>query len=168
MNLEEVINKYTNYLFTTIKNMSKGKLSNEDVEEIISDTFLIFWKNKDKFDESKKLNLYLAGIAKNLVKNKFRKLHINSNIMDYENSIIDNNDICYDYEKLEKYRIIEQVLNDIPKIDKIVFVLYYYHSKSIKEISNKVELSELSIKSRLFRIRKKIKKELEKGGYSYE
>ena len=95
--------------------MSKGNLSNEDVEEIISDTFLIFWKNKDKFDESKKLNLYLAGIAKNLVKNKFRKLHINSNIMDYENSIIDNNDIGYDYEKLEKYRIIEQVLNNIPK-----------------------------------------------------
>ena len=168
MNLEEVINKYTNYLFTTIINMSKGNLSNEDVEEIISDTFLIFWKNKDKFDESKKLNLYLAGIAKNLVKNKFRKLHINSNIMDYENSIIDNNDIGYDYEKLEKYRIIEQVLNNIPKIDKIVFVLYYYHSKSIKEISNKVKLSELSIKSRLFRIRKEIKKELEKGGYSYE
>jgi len=85
MNLEEIINKYTNYLHTIITNMSKGILSNEDIEEIISDVFVVFWQNKDKFDKNKKLNLYLAGITKNVVKNKFRKLHIDNNIDDYEN-----------------------------------------------------------------------------------
>ena len=127
--------------------------------------FLIFWQNREKFDKTKKLNTYLAGIARNLIRKKYRNLHTNSNIEEFENYII--YDIC-DFEKLEKHKIIENTLNIMPKVDKEIFVLYYYYSKSIKDISKKVKLSELSIKSRLYRIRKNLKKELEKGGYSYE
>lgn len=168
MELEKIINKYTNYLYTTVTNMSYGNLSSEDIEEIISDVFFIFWKNKEKFDTSKKLNLYLAGIAKNLIKSKYRKIHINSNIEDYESLLIDNYDISYNYEQMEKTRIIEDSLNCMQKEDKDMFVLYYYFSKSIKEIANELNCSEFKIKSKLFRIRKKIKTNLERGGYRYE
>lgn len=168
MKLEEIINQYTNYLYTTITNMSYGNLSTEDIEEIISDTFFIFWKNKEKFDTNKKLNLYLAGIAKNLIKSKYRKIHINNNIEDYENILIDTYDISYNYEQIEKNRIIEESLNNMSKEDKDMFVLYYYFSKSIKEISKGLNCSEFKIKSRLFRIRKKLKSNLERGGYRYE
>ncbi|MDO5555142.1 MAG: sigma-70 family RNA polymerase sigma factor [Clostridia bacterium] len=165
--LEEVINKYSNYVHTVATNMSQGSLTNEDIEEIISDVFLVFWQNKDKFDESKKINLYLAGIAKNLVRTRFRKIHTNSNIEDFEGYIIDNSDISYDYEQLEKYKIIEQTLNNMPKENKDIFILYYYYSKSIKEISQDLSFSEYKIKSKLFRIRKKLKTNLERGGYRY-
>ena len=168
MELEEIINKYTNYLYITVTNMSHGNLAEEDIEEIISDVFFIFWKNRNKFDTSKKINLYLAGIAKNLIKAKFRKIHINSNIEDYENFIIDKNDISYNYEQLEKHNIIEKSLNDMPIEDRNIFVLYYYESKSIKEISKILSFSEFKIKSKLFRIRKKLKTILERGGYRYE
>ncbi len=168
MELEKIVNKYTNYLYTTVTNMSYGNLSSEDIEEIISDVFFIFWKNKKKFDTSKKLNLYLAGIAKNFIKSKYRKIHINSNIEDYESILIDNYDISYNYEQIEKTRIIEDSLNCMQKEDKDMFVLYYYFSKSIKEIANELNCSEFKIKSKLFRIRKKIKTNLERGGYRYE
>lgn len=168
MELEKIVNKYTNYLYTTVTNMSYGNLSSEDIEEIISDVFFIFWKNKEKFDTSKKLNLYLAGIAKNLIKSKYRKIHINRNIEDYESLLVDNYDISYNYEQMEKTRIIEESLNCMQKEDKDMFVLYYYFSKSIKEIANELNCSEFKIKSKLFRIRKKIKTNLERGGYRYE
>lgn len=168
MELEKIVNQYTNYLYTTVTNMSYGNLSSEDIEEIISDVFFIFWKNKEKFDTSKKLNLYLAGIAKNLIKSKYRKIHINRNIEDYEGLLIDNYDISYNYEQMEKTRIIEDSLNCMQKEDKDMFVLYYYFSKSIKEISNELNCSEFKIKSKLFRIRKKIRTNLERGGYRYE
>lgn len=168
MELEKIVNQYTNYLYITVTNMSYGNLSSEDIEEIISDVFFIFWKNKEKFDTSKKLNLYLAGIAKNLIKSKYKKIHINSNIEDYESILIDNYDISYNYEQIEKTRIIEESLNCMPKEDKDMFVLYYYFSKSIKEISNELNCSEFKIKSKLFRIRKKIRTNLERGGYRYE
>ena len=168
MELEKIVNQYTNYLYTTVTNMSYGNLSSEDIEEIISDVFFIFWKNKEKFDTSKKLNLYLAGIAKNLIKSKYKKIHINSNIEDYESILIDNYDISYNYEQIEKARIIEDSLNCMSKEDKDMFVLYYYFSKSIKEIANELNCSEFKIKSKLFRIRKKIRTNLERGGYRYE
>ena len=38
----------------------------------------------------------------------------------------------------------------------------------IKNIADKLDITEFNVKSRLYRIRKKIKKELEKGGYSHE
>ena len=168
MNIEEIINQYTNYLYTTINNITYGNLSNEDIEEIISDTFFIFWKNKEKFNTNKKLNLYLAGIAKNLIKEKFRKIHINDNFEDYENILIDTYDISNSYEQIERNRIIEESLNSMSKEDKDMFLLYYYFSKSIKEISKDLNCSEFKIKSRLFRIRKKLKANLERGGYRYE
>lgn len=168
MKLEEIISKYTNYLYTTISNIACGNLSSEDIEEIISDVFFIFWKNKQKFDKTKKLNLYLAGIARNLIKEKFREIHINHNIEDYENILIDNYDTTYNYEQIEKNNIIEKTLNTMPKEDKNIFVLYYYSSKSIKEISKKLNCSEFKIKSKLFRIRRKLKESLERGGYRYE
>ena len=168
MELEKIVNQYTNYLYTTVTNMSYGNLSSEDIEEIISDVFFIFWKNKEKFDTTKKLNLYLAGIAKNLIKTKYRKIHINSKIADYESILIDNYDISYNYEQIEKARIIEDSLNCMSKEDKDMFVLYYYFSKSIKEIANELNCSEFKIKSKLFRIRKKIRTNLERGGYRYE
>lgn len=147
--------------------MSYGNLSTEDIEEIISDAFFIFWKNKEKFDTNKKLNLYLAGIAKNLIKSKYRKIHINNNIEEYENILIDTYDISYNYEQMERNRIIEESLNNMSKENKDIFVLYYYFSKSIKEISKQLDCSEFKIKSRLFRIRKKLKANLERGGYRY-
>ena len=82
--------------------------------------------------------------------------------------LIDNYDISYNYEQIEKTRIIEDSLNCMQKEDKDMFVLYYYFSKSIKEIANELNCSEFKIKSKLFRIRKKIKTNLERGGYRYE
>lgn len=105
MELEKIVNQYTNYLYTTVTNMSYGNLSSEDIEEIISDVLFIFWKNKEKFDTSKKLNLCLAGIAKNLIKSKYRKIHINSNIEDYESLLIDNYDISYNIYQILKTKL---------------------------------------------------------------
>ena len=135
MELEELINKYNNYLYTVVKNFSYNRLSEEDIEEIIADTFFIFWKNENKIDFSKKINLYLAGIAKNLVKEKFRKQKNIVNIEDFENEIVDNTDVLFDYEQVERQRIIEKSLDDMPKEDKIIFILYYYDSNTIKEIA---------------------------------
>ena len=52
--------------------------------------------------------------------------------------------------------------------DITVFNLYYYSSMKLKQIAEKMNVSEFNIKSRLYRVRKKLKKELEKGGYSNE
>ena len=50
------------------------------------------------------------------------------------------------------------------KIDKGIFLDFYYYSKSINDIAKKYNISEDSAKQRLYRIRKRIKKEIQKNG----
>ena len=85
LDLEKIINEYTSYTATIIKNMSKDNLSDEDKEEIISQVFFILWKNKEKLDINKCLSSYIAGITRNVVKEYLRKIKINFDISDYEN-----------------------------------------------------------------------------------
>ena len=54
------------------------------------------------------------------------------------------------------------------KESKEIFIYFYYEQRKIKEISKILNISESKVKTRLHRVRKKIKKELEKGGYRYE
>ena len=49
-----------------------------------------------------------------------------------------------------------------------IFNFFYYENRKINEISKMLNLTEFNVKSRLHRIRKKLKKELFKGGYSDE
>ena len=44
--------------------------------------------------------------------------------------------------------------------DKDIFNLYYYGNRKINEISKILKITEFNVKSRLHRIRKKLKKEL--------
>ena len=166
--LENTINNYSKYLHTVILNSGENKLQAEDIEEIIADTFLVFWKNKEKFDSTKEVKFYLSGIAKNLIKERYRKLKINCNIEDYENELLDKLSVSEICEGLEIQKMIEKELEKLSLQDKQIFILFYYNSKKIKEIANQLEISEIIVKSRLYRIRKKLKKELEGKGYSYE
>lgn len=158
MNIEKILEDYSPYIKRIINNMVNGNLSSEDKEEILIDTIFVLWKNRD-FDILS-LDSYIAGITKNLVKEKLRKRLITYSISDYENSIeISKIDTYYD-ERNE----IEDALNILTPIDQDVFRLYYYNQKSVKEISKALDISEFNVTTKLYRARKKLRKILKSGG----
>lgn len=159
------------YVYIIIKN--SGYLFNdEDIEEIASDVFLTIWKNKEKLDINKEISPYIAGITKKLLRKKKRDIKSTSenieNIDELQNYLSDKTDCTHDEaEEKEKIDIVTNELIKMKKEDKDIFTYYYYESKSIKEIAKILGISEIKVKSRLSRIRKKLKNELEKRGYSY-
>lgn len=160
IDLERIVKDFTPYVRTIIDNAVNDNLSYEDKEEIITDTFFILWKNKDKVKSS--LNSYIAGITRNLIKKKLSKNMITYNIDDYENIIETSGINFFDTERIEIGRI-EKSLKNLNELDLKIVKLFYYSSKSIRGIANELELSEMNVKTKLFRIRKKIKKELGVG-----
>lgn len=168
LDLEKVINEYSGYVFSIIRNMANKYLSEEDIEEIVSDTFLILWKNADKLEDDKILSSYISGITKNLVKEKMRIRNTNFDISEYENIIQDNMKVDMICEQREKVNILEKTVKQLKEDDILIFNLYYYSSMKISEISKVLNISDFNVKMRLHRIRKKIKKEFSKGGYSDE
>lgn len=160
LDLERIINEYSSYIAIIINNMASTNLSNEDKEEIISEVFFILWKNKHKLDINKSLSSYIAGITRNLVKEYLRKIKINVDISDYENSLYGYDKIDFLDTNIQEIRHIEKKLENMKEIDKRIFLDFYYSSKSIKDIAKEQKMSEFSVKQRLYRIRNKIKKEV--------
>ena len=159
LNLEKIINEYSSYTATIIDNMARNSLNDEDKEEIVSEVFFILWKNKNKLNVNKYLSSYIAGITRNVVKEYLRKVKINFNISDYENSLYNYDKIDLLDDNVEEISKIEEKLKNMKKIDKTIFLDFYYSFKSIKDIAKEQKISEFSVKQRLYRIRNKIRKE---------
>ena len=164
LNMEDIMNDYTNYIYTIIRN-SYVNLPDEDVEEIVLDVFLTIWNNQSKLDINKKLSSYIVGITRNLIKKKYRDYITNDNIEDYEEQLVDLTNIELIFSKNEKQKVILNELEKMKKEDKEIFIQYYYEERNIKEISKIFNVSESKVKSKLFRIRKKLKKVLNGRGY---
>ena len=160
LDLEEIINDYSAYVSKIIDNMSKSFIKEADKEEIVLDVFFILWRNTNKLDINKYLSSYLAGITRNVVRTYFSNNKIQfDDLSDYENSLYLSDDSKYFDENYYLILKIEKKLNTMKKIDKEIFIDFYYSSESIKDIAKKYNMSEFSVKQRLYRIRKKIIKE---------
>lgn len=167
LDLEKVIQKYTGYVYSIIKTKIIN-IQKEDAEEIISDVFLALWNNKNKLDPTKKMTPYISGITKNLITKKLRTIKKHENIIDYNENIINIENLELKIEADEKNQIILKELESIKSEDKEIFIYYYYYSRKIKEIAKILNISESKTKVRLNRIRKKLRQALEKRGYKIE
>lgn len=158
LDLDKIVDDYSHYVRAVVNNMVNDNLTYEDKEEILSDTFFILWKNRYNYILS--LDSYIAGIARNLVKEKLRKAKVTYDISNYENSIEYSNIDMHVEERDE----IERSLRKLTTMEKNIFNMFYYSSKSIKDIARELDITEFNVSTRLYRIRKKLKKELKIGG----
>ena len=161
LDIDRIVDDFSPYVKKVIDNMVGNNLNYEDKEEILADVFFVLWKNKYK--DILYLDSYIAGITRNLVKEKLKKVKITYDISDYENMIEYSNIDIFSNERDE----IKKCLKSLKIIDQKIFNMFYYSAKTIKQISKELKISEFNVTTRLYRMRKKIKKELNKGGVNY-
>lgn len=106
----------------------------------------------------------MAGIARNLVKEKLKKLKYNIDIEQCVNLIEYSYEETYSQEREEISEIYNKI-NNLKEIDINIIKMFYYSNQSIKDIAKELKITEVNVKTRLHRIRKKIKQELRKGGF---
>lgn len=163
LDLNKIVLDYTNYIHTIISNMTNGFLTNEDLEEIISDVFLVIWKNKDKLDKNAILKPYIAGVTKNIIRNRLRNNKVTEEIPEF---FSDNLDLECVVEGKDEYNIISVELEKMGEDSKI-FIMFYYNGMKSKDIAKKCGLTEFNVNTKLHRIRKRLKKALSERGYNY-
>lgn len=164
LEIEKIMKNYNSYIYTII-HQSHLTFQKEDVEEIIIDVYLTLWNNRERLDINKSMSAYIAGITKNLMLKKCRNKKQIENIEDYSEQLSSIQNIELDYLESQQNQLIMNELEKMKKEDKDIFISYYYEQRKIKEIAIIFALSESKIKSKLFRIRKKLNKILKEGGY---
>lgn len=167
LQIEVLMEDYNNYIQTIIRNYNID-FEEEDLEEIVLDVYLTLWNNQNKLIRNVEMSPYIAGVTKNLIKKKIRTNKKLDNIEDYEEKLVDLSNIELTVTVNEESRFLKKQINKLKEEDKDIFIAYYYAEKSIKEIAVMYNISETKVKSKLFRTRKKLKKILKEGGYSYD
>lgn len=144
-----------------------------DVNDILQETYLEFWKLLNKKDiEDKNIKSYLIGIAINKIKKYYSFIYklneisiFSKNDKDielqetFESSTNIEDSIIKKEEFLEVWKYIKSKKNqNIPKI----FYLYYKLDLTIKEISEHLGKSESYIKNSLYRTLKELHRDSER------
>ncbi len=167
VDIDKLLDNFYGYVYIIVKNGVSIYLTDEDIEEIVSDVFIAIWKNSKMLSNTIDIKAYLSGTAKNIIKNKYRKNELNFSISEYEEKIIDNSNLEKQAEENEQNIIIKNTLKTLKNEEYKAFIMFYYEAKTTKEIAEDLNCTVGKIKVILHRVRKIIRRNLEDGGYGY-
>lgn len=152
--IDEAIEIYTPYLSTVLYNMAGSELPKEDVEEIISDVFVALWKNAEYIDLQKgTIRSYIAAVARNFALKRLNRRRDHTSIDEIE--IPDQRDFT---EETSGSELVWKAVMSLGEPDNEIFVRRYQFDEKIREISKAMGLNVSTVKTRLSRGKKKLRK----------
>lgn len=131
----------------------------EKAQDFLQDLFMKVVEKSGAFDTGRRFSTWIYSVASNMVKNEYRSLEVRKIMtrpgdLGQLNVTDDADDTSYDREMFQLQ--LRQQLEELSENHREVFVLRYQEELSIKEISDVMECSEGTIKSRIFYALKKL------------
>lgn len=154
---EEIYNLYSQELM----NISYGYTKNRDDSlDVIQNVFYKLFNSNKSFPTKRDEKYWLIRVTVNESIDLLRK---KSKVVLLDKDVI--NLISLKEETDDKYLKLEELsekVKNLPEKYRVVIILHYYDSLSIKEITEILKISESAVKKRLERARNMLKKEMEK------
>lgn len=156
-----LVEKHQDLVFTIVNRIITRS---EEAEEVAQDVFVKAYEKLADFKAESKFSTWLYRIAYNTAVSHTRKKKIDFLAMD-EDKIENHGEVETKQEIMgltleEQSRLLQQALGGLPRTDNLIISLFYYHGKELEEISEIVGLTKNNVKVKLFRIRKKLLKEM--------
>lgn len=167
--LEAIMQHRTGYVYTIVRNFSRGRLSPEDMEELTADVFVRLWHSRDRLKEDALLSPYLAAIARNCVKNRFRAMGKHTPVRQSleELTLSDPKDLCGDTELLETIACLSNGLDTLSETDREMIIRFYFYGEKTSEIAHTLCLTDTAVRLRLHRSRGKLRKFMIERGFDH-
>lgn len=142
----------------------------QDVEECVNDAYLGVW-NSIPPQRPDPLVSYVCRIARNLAVSRLRSetaakrsRGLDLVLEELEDCIPAGTDVEGELEARELTRAIDRFLAELSYPDRYLFVRRYWFADPVKEIASHIGLRENRVSVRLFRLREKLRKTLQKEG----
>lgn len=121
-----------------------------EAEDIASSAFIKIWKKHSQFNDAKNIRSYLYQIVRNDCL-KFHQQQKRSTIITKEIRYLSIGDLENNYEadviRAEFLGEIYKAINTLPTECRKIFKMLYIQGKSIKEISNELEITTSTIRT---------------------
>jgi RNA polymerase sigma factor (sigma-70 family) len=130
----------------------------EDRKDIIQDIYLKAWKNLEGFQFKSRLTTWIAQIAYHTCLNylESRKIKITADVHVLDDNTSREEMVTYDDVKL----ILDKEISELPILYKTLITLYHQEELSYEEIADVTRMPVGTVKSYLFRARKRLKESL--------
>jgi len=161
----ELYNQYWQSLFKYIIRILPDE---DDVVDVIQDTFVTFWELRDQWGKLKSVKAYLFIIARNMA---FKKLKANLQ----KNNVLE--DYLYFYGAITTFeqvinanelsQIIDAEIDKLPEKMREIFVLSRKENLSYKEIAEKLKISDLTVKKQISNSLKCLRPKIDSEYISY-
>lgn len=156
---EEFKEKYNLYS-QELMNISYGYTRNrEDSLDVIQNVFYKYFSHNKSFPNLNEEKYWLIRVTinecKDLLKRKSKTIVLDEKTIDYLSQKKESN--IFNSKLIE----LSEKVNKLPQKYKVIIILFYYDSLSIKEIVEILNVSESAVKKRLERGREMIRKEME-------
>jgi len=155
--LEKAIKVYNPYVRVIVYRIIGSMMTNEDIEEVISDVFISLWKCAETLDVEKgSIRTYLGTIAKNCAKNKLRELRPYSELDERISSTAKGPQESFEIK--EEKDLLVNLIMALGEPDSEIFIRFYYYEQKIKHIAHYTGLPISTVKTKLSRGRLELKK----------
>lgn len=149
---DEIYNRYSGPLLGYfIRMLWKDR---EKSEDFVHDIFAKIVRKPELFDPTRKFKTWVYSVANNMCKNEYKKQEVRkntSNGLDQHYAVSDvNADVFSDVEDRFFKEEFDQSLDALDQKHSEAFKLRHIEGLSIKEIAEVLEISDGTVKSRLF------------------
>ncbi len=133
----------------------------EDMEECVADVFIDLWEHPQKYDESRgSLKAWLSVIARNKAIDRYRqKTKIQT--IPLEETVLAQMGVEPEMENREE---LQEALAELTEEEREILLRRYVYQQKPKEMAVALGLSVKQIENRLYRIKAKMRKQMEQEG----
>lgn len=164
--IAELSRKYGGIIKKLAENILRDK---QHAEDCVNDTYFDVW-NAIPPQRPNSLKAFICRIARNISLDRYRynssqKRCAYEICLDELAECVSSNETAESlFESKELTRLIEEYLDTLDKTNRLIFVRRYWYVDPIKDIADAVCLSGGAVRTRLARLREKLKEFLEERG----
>ena len=162
--------KYGEYVMSIAQNILDNV---QDAQECLNDTLLKLW-NLIPPENPKDLKAYIAKLVRNDALDRYRDRtrqkrgggQVSVALTEVEDVLQGSDDPMSEADRRALVSLINRFLQTQPERERNVFILRYFYLESVSEIAKAHKLKQSHVLMILSRTRQKLKKAIEKEGYT--
>jgi len=172
---EEIVERYQRLVFNILYHYMGRR---NEVEDLAQEVFLKVFRALDTFDATRPLKAWISRIAANTCLDEIRKAPKQRIRFFADLGVDEESKIEYFYERFsqhsalteedveELFKLLEGLMERLNRKDKMAFVLRELEGLRYPEIAQVLESSEVAVRIRVSRSKRRLQKELEEILYS--
>ncbi|MFR7987584.1 MAG: sigma-70 family RNA polymerase sigma factor [Anaerotignum lactatifermentans] len=159
--MQKIICRYSRLLWSIVGAVLSQVGTTEDMEECVADVFIDLWEHPQKYDESRgSLKAWLSVIARNKAIDRYRqKTKIQT--IPLEETVLAQMGVEPEMENREG---LQEALAELTEEEREILLRRYVYQQKPKEMAVALGLSVKQIENRLYRIKAKMRKQMEQEG----